>query len=467
METENINTASSSLDENKIRQDMILKNLEDKIRGLSDETNEVNRYNCELHCASQDLPYWLKKPRYCFGNCNLQNIFTPMGMGENVITCTKDKIRELAKKIKNDGRNIEEMCILTLNYEDINDLLLEGAKENKIWFWSDCHRKLARAKTLYKSINLLYNGYREGFNEKTNEKDSKFLILTGENKMKKFDVIIGNPPYNTKSGKEDDKTQSIWEGFVEGAFKNCKDMGYVCLIHPSGWRGNGKAFKKSSKILKEKHIMYLEIHNEQDGLNTFKVSTRYDWYIAKNTRNKDNKKTTIVDQDKHTCEIDLSVMPFIPNTNIMIQKVFSMLAKNGEEKTKIICDSSYHSQNGPVSKEKTKEFKYPIVYSTTIEGPTIWYSSTNEKGHFGEPKVILNTSRPVGFFIDYKGEYGISQFCAGIVGDKKYLEMVAEVIKNQKTNGFVEFMESCHFTDKIFNKDVISLFRKDFWKEFV
>jgi hypothetical protein len=45
--------------------------------------------------------------------------------------------------------------------------------------------------------------------------------------------------------------------------------------------------------------------------------------------------------------------------------------------------------------------------------------------------------------------------------------MVANVIKNQKTNGFADFMEACHFTDKIFNKDVISLLKKYFVCSFV
>ena len=61
----------------------------------------------------------------------------------------------------------------------------------------------------------------------------------------------------------------------------------------------------------------------------------------------------------------------------------------------------------------------------------------------------------------------MSQFCVGIVGDEKYLKMVAKVLQNQKTNGFAEFMETCHFTDKVFNKEVIGDLRKDFWKAFV
>jgi hypothetical protein len=116
---------------------------------------------------------------------------------------------------------------------------------------------------------------------------------------------------------------------------------------------------------------------------------------------------------------------------------------------------------------ETKKHKYPIVYSTPLVGPTIWYSSTNERGHFGIPKIILNASRPLGFVVDLKGEFGMSQFCVGIVGSKEYLKMVAAVIQNQKTNGFAEFMSACNFTDKLFNKDVISLLRKDFWKAFV
>jgi phosphoribosyl-ATP pyrophosphohydrolase len=337
-----------------------------------------------------------------------------------------------------------------------------------------------------------------------------------------------NPPYQTKSDIKNEKTQPVWDKFIEKALSICKDDGFLASVNPSGWRSTGDIFD-AAKIIKEKQIEYLEIHNEQDGIKTFGATTRYDWYVLRNS--KISKNTTIVDQDGNVLEVDLRKMPFIPNAKI--DRVLSFLAKKGEEKVEVVCDSSYHTQRKNIIREtRDSDFKYPVdqegnvlevdlrkmpfipnakidrvvsflakkgeekveilhsfssyesrknwisetednvfiypvIYSTPVVGPTIWYSNTNKNGHFGISKLILNPCRPIGFVIDEKGEYGMSQFCVGIVGNKDYLDMVAKVIKNQKTNGFSDFMEASHFTDKIFNKDVISLFRKDFWKEFI
>ena len=279
----------------------------------------------------------------------------------------------------------------------------------------------------------------------------------------KFDCVVMNPPYQTKSDIKNEKTQPVWDKFIEKALSICKDDGFLASVNPSGWRSTGDIFD-AAKIIKEKQIEYLEIHNEQDGIKTFGATTRYDWYVLRNS--KISKNTTIVDQEGNVLEVDLRKMPFIPNAKI--DRVVSFLAKKGEEKVEILHSfSSYESRKNWISETEDNVFIYPVIYSTPVVGPTIWYSNTNKNGHFGISKLILNPCRPIGFVIDEKGEYGMSQFCVGIVGNKDYLDMVAKVIKNQKTNGFSDFMEASHFTDKIFNKDVISLFRKDFWKEFI
>ena len=278
----------------------------------------------------------------------------------------------------------------------------------------------------------------------------------------KFDVVIGNPPYQVKSDKSKTKTQQIWHKFVRKFPSVCKDDGYLMFIHPSGWRSNGKFFE-DAKILKEKQIEYLEIHGERDGFKTFKTHTRYDWYIVKNCPI--SHGTMIKDQDGVIGEYDVSIMPFIPNAQI--KKVLSQIAKHGDEKIELLYShSDYETRKPYMSKTQHDNFVYPVVYTTSKKGPTFWYSSTKDKGHFGIPKLILNVFRPIGFVIDEKGSYGISQFCVGIVGNHEYLKMVANIIKNQKTNGFSDFMEACHLNNKLFNKDVIGLFKKDFWKEF-
>lgn len=285
-----------------------------------------------------------------------------------------------------------------------------------------------------------------------------------ENKeIRTWDAVIMNPPYQTKSDKSNTKTQAIWDKFVACAVEIVEQGGTIAAIHPSGWRGANGMFS-DAKIIKDKQVEYLEIHDEADGLKTFNAATRFDWYVLKNMPVE--HPTIIMDQNGEKCKAILRDMSCVPNC--MIEKVISMVA-NGKEKTVEIIHSfsAYESRKEWISKDKSDIHKYPIIYSTTVVSPTIWWSSTKDNGHFGISKLILNPCSPIGYVIDYDGKYGLSQFCVGIVGDKKYLDMVANVFANQKTNGFAEFMESCHFTDKIFNKDIVSRFRKDFWKEFV
>lgn len=365
---------------------------------------------------------------------NLQNVHTPFDLVKDIL----DKLRESV--------DFADKTFLVFNLEFIESLVYDyGVPLEKIWFMTDCREKAAICRS------SRYNGVNVEIVD----------FLKWEVNMK-FDVCVMNPPYQSKSSSSDTKTQAIWDKFVRKAISICKEDGYLAAIHPSGWRSCGTFFE-DAKILKEKQIEYLEIHSEQDGLKTFGATTRYDWYILKNC--KTYRETAIVDQNGVSSKVNLVDATFIPN--ILIAKVFSCLAKNDEEKIEVICNSSYHHQRkGRMSKTKKSPFIYPVVYSTPVEKPTIWYTNTKSYGHFGISKLILNPSRPIGFVIDDTGEYGMSEFCAGIVGDKRYLTMVANVIKNQKTNGFADFMEACHFTDRIFNKDIFPMFRKNIWSLF-
>lgn len=381
--------------------------------------------------------------------CGQQNIHTPFTLCEEIVG-------KLAEYTTLEGK---EIAVL-FNLEFLHVLVRKyNVLPRNITIFVDDKREFEFCKYQYgmiPGVNLFYLDMGKTTTEEG--------IYTLEGKvMKQFDVTVMNPPYQAKSKDSKTKTQPIWDKFVKKATSICKENGFIAAVHPSGWRSCGKIFA-DGQILKQKQIEYLEIHDESDGLKTFGATTRYDWYVAKNCPVAHS--SVVVGQDGKSANVDLRKVSFVPNA--MIDKVLSFLAKDGEEKVEILHSfSDYESRKPHVSETKSDKFKFPIVYSTPVAGPTIWYSSTNKNGHFGVPKVILNPSRPIGFVVDKKGEYGMSQFCVGIVGDAAYLEMVANVIKNQKTNGFSDFMEACHFTDKIFNKDVVSLFRKDFWKEFV
>ena len=117
----------------------------------------------------------------------------------------------------------------------------------------------------------------------------------------KYDAVIGNPPYN-KNSKNKGKNHILWDKFVDVALK-CwlKPNGYLLYVHPSLWRQLGHPLLS---LLKNKQILYLEIHNVKDGIKTFKKSTRYDWYLLEN-KNK-YKNTEIKDEEGKNHSIDLT-----------------------------------------------------------------------------------------------------------------------------------------------------------------
>ena len=287
-------------------------------------------------------------------------------------------------------------------------------------------------------------------------------FLNWETSMK-FDVIVGNPPYQTQVGPS--KTEPIWDKFVEKSFDILNDDGYLALIHPSGWRNVDGRFTDVRDLLLSKQMEYLEIHNEKDGLQTFGAETRYDWYVVKNTSKK-NKNTMVKFEDGVEKNIDLINLPFIPNRSY--DKVASLIAKSNEKTVDVLYSSSnYETRKQYVNKTKTKKFKHPVVYTVNSESDPIFYwSSANNHGHFGITKLIWSNGRisSVGSCIDDRGEYGLTQFAYAIAESPKNLYQLKKAFDSKE---FRELMYACSVGQLMINYKIISTFRKDFWKEFV
>jgi predicted RNA methylase len=276
----------------------------------------------------------------------------------------------------------------------------------------------------------------------------------------KFDVVLGNPPYQEVTGAAN--AQSIWPKFVEKSFDICKEGGYVCLIHPSGWRNVDGKFKDIQKLLLSKDVNYLEIHNEKDGLKTFGVETRYDWYVVKNIDG--GGFTEIKSQRGNRFSINLKHKEFIPNDNINI--IYSLLSDDGHN-VEIISDSSYHHTRNYMSKDITDENIYPCVYTVKKSDElTFRYSKINNNGHFGIPKLIWSNGRiiSVGSVIDENGDYALTQFSYAIVDKPKNLPLIKRVFDSKI---FRDLMEDCAVSDMSINRRIIGTFRKDFWMHFL
>jgi len=292
-----------------------------------------------------------------------------------------------------------------------------------------------------------------------------FFDFLSEKKTRRFDVIIGNPPYQTKIGNV---TKPIWDKFVMKSFEILKDDGFLCAIHPSGWREPRGQFKKIQEKIREKQVFYLETNDRENGVNTFGVQTAYDWYVLKNTPSKNN--TIIKLKNEAPIDIDLKVMEFIPNGKI--NEIRDLIAKTNDKRVNILHSFSdyFIHPGGDKSKEWMSKFKdeifcHPCVYSILKDGKiNLYYSKTKEKGHFGIPKVIFSngTSCPI---VDCKGDYGLTQFAYAVVDEKSKLPLIAKAMLTKK---FLEIMDACQLIGKHrYSSKALSLFRHDFYKRFV
>lgn len=274
----------------------------------------------------------------------------------------------------------------------------------------------------------------------------------------KFDIIIGNPPYQKQVGPN--KTEAIWGHFVEKSFSICKEGGIVSLIHPSAWRNAKSKFDGIKNLILSKNMLYLSVNDFNKGKEVFGVGTNFDWYVVENRPAVG--ATMVTDVKGKTSSIEVSGLEFIPNGSF--EEIIPLIAKEGEEKVNLLFDrTSYGNDKANMSKSMVGEFTHPCVYTITQKnGINLWYSS-ERKGHFGIPKVIWSNGLGTYPIVDAEGAYGITNFAAAIVDSPENLEGIRAALASDK---FLKLMQMIKFKNDLYDYRVISTFKRDFWKQF-
>lgn len=277
----------------------------------------------------------------------------------------------------------------------------------------------------------------------------------------KFDVVIGNPPYQKKVGPK--KTEAIWPKFVEKSFDICKEGGYVSLIHPSGWRDVKGNFSFIKDLLKSKNIVYLNMNDFNTGKEVFGVGTNFDWYTIENCQNVDDM-TEINTVDGDIKLFNTNTINYIPNG--LLDLYTNLVTKEGEETVEILYSrSGYGTDKKHMSKVRTEEHIYPCVYTITIkDGLKFFFSSINENGHFNIPKLIWSNGLGTYPILDLNGEYGLTQFSYAIVDTPENLALIKKVMESEC---FIKLMNYVKFTNNKYHYKILATFRKDFWKDFL
>jgi len=287
------------------------------------------------------------------------------------------------------------------------------------------------------------------------------------NHKKQFDCVIMNPPYqpnvdrdNKGGGKGSGSGHTIWNKFVDLAFKIIIDKGFIAAVHPVKWRKPDDAMYP---IITGNHIHYLEMHTKKDGIKTFGASTPFDWYVLQKTSPDD--KVIVKDTNGKTHSLDLSSFPFLPNFDFKI--VQSLIAGPNDEKCEVLFSRSmYGSDKAHMRENKDGRFKHPCVHSTPKSGVRYWYSS-KKGGFFGTAKIIFGEADTIqNAIVDAKGEFGITQQAIGLrIESKKEGEQIKKALESKRFNQLLQ--GACRWSQFRIDWRMFRAFRVDFWKEFV
>ena len=217
----------------------------------------------------------------------------------------------------------------------------------------------------------------------------------------KFDVVVGNPPYQDA----DDSGGALWAKIAGMCFTNLvKDNGYVAMLHPPSFVGKHQATGKGKSDyspFNDIQIEQLHLFDDYEKNKYFPgTGTRLCWYLAK--KETPNQDTSIIGYDKnnrYTFAANFSTTTFLPT--IINQLTVSI------HKKLIACDSlvftqrrelHYHTMKikKSVSDNCTTDYSYKSYFSHKL----VRYSNFKFSDYSAIKLMVPQTSTMDKSFID-------------------------------------------------------------------
>jgi len=248
-----------------------------------------------------------------------------------------------------------------------------------------------------------------------NEGDTLKLNIKEKWNIDKFDVILGNPPYNlgsirsSKKGKQiDSKHITIWPEFIKYSFKCLKENGFLIQIHPLTWI---KKDYECYDLLMKNQIYYLELWNAGYSKIQFNghAENPVSWYII---QNKKQYKKSIVKECNNRYNINNIEEIYIKNNLSLplayisiFYKIYDYIQKNKLNLT--VYNKSVGSLKTDYKQNELKKDKIYGVKTYRIEDGLIFNVLKKEHEHQKNKKIIISNKRSFnGAFID-NGKYGL------------------------------------------------------------
>lgn len=224
----------------------------------------------------------------------------------------------------------------------------------------------------------------------------KFLEL--DNTMK-FDVVIGNPPYqgNNDKGTKQPKSHNLWSKFAEQGISLVKDDGYVAFVTPDSWMSPNSQVLKT---FKNNSLTWVST----DVSKYFTVGSSFTaWILQKNQ----HTKTVTIDG----LTVNLNTLNYLPREFSKTYPIHDKVVNSNNPKLDVLCDTTCHSdhKHGKLSDTKDTVFKYKTWHTNAQTR----FSKIKSKD-FNNNKIVWTLSGYFKPFYD-DGNIGTTEVCQYIL----------------------------------------------------
>ena len=211
----------------------------------------------------------------------------------------------------------------------------------------------------------------------------------------KFDVIVGNPPFqgSNDKGSAQPKSHNLWSKFIDKSITLVKDDGYLAFVTPDSWMSaNSQLLRK----FKEHSLLWCTTTVGK----YFTVGSSFTAWVLQN-----NQSTTTCQIDN--IAVDITKLNYLPRNFHHSYPIHDKVINSNFKKLDVKCDTTCHSdyKHQKLSDTKDSVFKYKTHHTNAQTK----FSKLKSKD-FNNNKVLWSLSGYFKPFYD-NGSIGTTEVC--------------------------------------------------------